>query len=146
MNDKTKNRVNNLMKQVSPKIEHKETTTTSEIEDELEQLIDRAEEIKIEKKPEKQLEKKEFKYLPYLMVPSFVEESTKAGENQRERRRQRVNILYDVNTARAQTPAFFGKKKKKKKLKKKKNYKDVSQDDPKTPLAFRYIRIILLTV
>jgi hypothetical protein len=34
-----------------------------------------------------------------------------------------------VNTSRAQTPAFL----------------DVSQDDPKTPLAFRYIRIILIT-
>ena len=69
------------------------------------------------------------KFLPYLIVPTFVEESTRVGQQKRERRRKRVKILYDVTTARAQTPMYL----------------DVSQDDPKTPLAFRYIRIILLT-
>lgn len=69
------------------------------------------------------------KYMPYIIVPTFVEESTRAGEQSRARRRKRVKILYDVHSARAQTPAFL----------------DVSSDDPKTPLAFRYIRIILLT-
>lgn len=71
----------------------------------------------------------QLKYMPYLIVPTFVEEATKAGQEKRARRRKRVRILYDVQTARAQTPAYL----------------DVSQDDPKTPLAFRYIRIILLT-
>jgi hypothetical protein len=91
MNEKTKNRIQTLINQISiPK--HEEKTTSFDIEDELEQLIDRAEEIKIEKKQETLEEKKEYKYFPYLMVPSYVEESTKAGENQRERRRQRVKI------------------------------------------------------
>jgi hypothetical protein len=90
MNEKAKNRIQTLINQISTK--HEEKTTSFDIEDELEQLIDRAEEIKIEKKQDKLEEKKEYKYFPYLMVPSYVEESTKAGENQRERRRQRVKI------------------------------------------------------
>jgi hypothetical protein len=69
------------------------------------------------------------RYMPHIIVPTYVEESTRAGKENRERRRKRVKILYDVQTLRAQTPAFL----------------DVSLDDPKTPLSFRYIRIILLT-
>lgn len=106
-------------------------------EDELDVLVKRAEEVRREQEHESQgtikqtpLDKFEkVNYMPYLIVPTHVEESTKAGEENRARRRKRVKILYDVRTARAQTPAFL----------------DVSQDDPKTPLAFRYIRIILLT-
>jgi len=106
-------------------------------EDELDILVRRAEEMRIqeelaEKGQLKQASNQTFetvKYLPHLIVPTYVEESTRAGMESRERRRQRIKILYDVQTTRAQTPAFL----------------DVSQDDPKTPLAFRYIRIILTT-
>ncbi|KAG2373333.1 hypothetical protein C9374_012199 [Naegleria lovaniensis] len=106
-------------------------------EDELDILVRRAEEMRIQ---EELIEKgtlkhasgkiyEVVKYIPHLIVPTYVEESTRAGMESRERRRQRIKILYDVQTTRAQTPAFL----------------DVSQDDPKTPLAFRYIRIILTT-
>lgn len=110
---------------------------TAAAEDELDVLVKRAEEMRLQ---EEQMERgirkqsntqqfEQVKYIPYLIVPTYVEESTKAGEESRARRRKRVKILYDVHTTRAQTPAFL----------------DVSQDDPKTPLAYRYIRIILLT-
>ena len=106
-------------------------------EDELDILVRQAEEMRLQEEwerrgrrkrvPGEQFEKVSF--VPYVIVPSFVEESSKTGEESRARRRSRVRIVYDVHTARAQAPAAL----------------DVSQDDLKTPLAFRYIRIILLT-
>ena len=106
-------------------------------EDELDVLVRRAEEQRRDEEHERHgierpRDEEQFErvsYMPYLLVPTFVEESTRAGEENRARRRKRVKILYDVRTVRAQTPAFL----------------DVSLDDPRTPLAFRYIRIILLT-
>ncbi|KAF0852423.1 Type II secretion system (T2SS)-related protein GspEL2 [Andalucia godoyi] len=67
-------------------------------------------------------------FTPYLVVPTFVEESAKSGLENRERRRKRVSILYDVSTSRAQQPVHL----------------DVSVDDPKTPKAFGIIRTVLL--
>lgn len=116
------------------------------VDDELDALVRRADEMRadqirreagttkrrgggIDSSGDIQQQQQQLKFMPYLIVPTFVEESTKAGQEKRARRRKRVKILYDVQTTRAQTPAYL----------------DVSQDDPKTPLAFRYIRIILLT-
>ncbi|EFC50086.1 predicted protein [Naegleria gruberi] len=120
-------------------IEHfsKSNVAGDAAEDELDVLVKRAEDMRIQEElTEKGTIKKSsgkiyevVKYMPHLIVPTYVEESTRAGMETRERRRQRIKILYDVQTTRAQTPAFL----------------DVSQDDPKTPLAFRYIRIILTT-
>jgi hypothetical protein len=106
-------------------------------EDELDILVRRAEDMRIQEEESAAgyLKRKsgqvyeQVKYMPYLIVPTYVEESARAGQQSRARRRKHVKILYDVHSARTQTPAFL----------------DVSQDDPKTPLAFRYIRIILLT-
>lgn len=121
MDEKVQSRISKLLK-------HLDVPNKSQDEDELEELLTKAEEI--EQKDVKKDEIKEvLKFTPYLIVPTHVEESERAGNENRERRRKRVKILYDVHTSRAQTPAFL----------------DVSQDDPKTPLAFRYIRIILLT-
>nr|QRZ58748.1 general secretion pathway protein EL2 [Malawimonas jakobiformis] len=69
------------------------------------------------------------KFFPHLIVPTYVEDSVKSGEEVLARRRKRVAITYDVNSARARTPENL----------------DVTQDDAATPLAFRLIRIILLT-
>jgi type II secretory ATPase GspE/PulE/Tfp pilus assembly ATPase PilB-like protein len=122
INEIAKQRLNIMMK-------HFAMSSKAPNVDELDELLHRAEEIqpKIEKR--KTDDKEVLKYTPYLIVPTYVEDSARAGNENRERRRQRVKILYDVHTFRAQTPAFL----------------DVSQDDPKTPLSFRYIRIILLT-
>lgn len=132
LKSKALNRVYKLVKHINTP-----TKSQSAAEDELDILIRRAEELRIQEEqfesgkrkvqPKQQYER--IKYMPYIIVPTFLEESTKAGQESRERRRKRVKILYDVHTARAQTPVYL----------------DVSQDDPKTPLAFRYIRIILLT-
>jgi len=138
----TKNRLKVLLKHFGDMKSKKQQSSTH---DELEELMKIAEEkLSFEESMKEEQEKQKIsskihgdeipvkdalKFVPYLIVPTFVEESTKSGQESRERRRQRINILYDVTTARAQIPAFL----------------DVSQDDPKTPLAFRYIRIILLT-
>jgi hypothetical protein len=129
-------RLAKLLKQIRPNHESKPTRSEA-AEDELDILIRRAEEMRIQeqkanagvRKIQLGTKHEQVKFMPYLIVPTHVEESTKAGIESRARRRKRVKILYDVHTSRAQTPAYL----------------DVSQDDPKTPLAFRYIRIILLT-
>jgi hypothetical protein len=134
-------RVKQLINQIHPKkfnhTTYSQSTSHAAAEDELDVLVRRAEEMRIQEeqssagylKRKSGEQHEQVKYMPYLIVPTFVEESTRAGEQSRARRRARVKILYDVHSQRAQTPAFL----------------DVSQDDPKTPLAFRYIRIILLT-
>ena len=86
---------------------------------------------------------KPVKFFPHLFA-NIVEDSVKSvrghkfhcsiftfcqGEQVLARRRKRVAITYDVNSARARTPENL----------------DVTQDDAATPLAFRLIRIILLT-
>ncbi|KAL0476985.1 hypothetical protein AKO1_006434 [Acrasis kona] len=130
-------RIKNLFGHLNPHTHNSESTKSDAAEDELDVLIRRAEELRLQEEksnagtPKSQSNEgyERVKFMPYLIVPTHVEESTKAGLESRARRRKRVKILYDVSTSRAQTPAFL----------------DVSQDDPKTPLAFRYIRIILLT-
>lgn len=40
----------------------------------------------------------ELRYVPYVIVPTFLEESARAGLESRSRRRQRVRFLYDVQS------------------------------------------------
>eukprot|EP00761_Pharyngomonas_kirbyi_P009388 gb/GECH01009404.1/.p1 GENE.gb/GECH01009404.1/~~gb/GECH01009404.1/.p1 ORF type:complete len:247 (+),score=34.74 gb/GECH01009404.1/:1-741(+) len=128
-------RIQTLLRHLAP---HRVDTSRSDAaDDELDILVRQAEETRIQeeeeragrpKKHRRSAQGEQINYTPHLIVPTFEEESTAAGRQSRARRRKRVNILFDVQTSKGQTPAFL----------------DVSQDDPQTPLAFRYIRIILL--
>jgi hypothetical protein len=104
--------------------------------DELDQLIRRAEDIRREEEANPVVDTSSTvsgpllkPFVPYLVVPTYVEQAQKSGARSREQRRQKVNILYDVATSRAQQPVHL----------------DVSSDDPLTPKAFRIIRVVLLS-
>jgi hypothetical protein len=105
----------NTFNRISNLIGHIRKISKSEvIDDELDQFYERAEEIRIKNEKDekgilknKNINYEKFKYIPYLIVPSYVEESTKKGQENRERKRQRVKLLYDLNEQRAQTPAFL---------------------------------------
>eukprot|EP00697_Spironema_sp_BW2_P002690 gnl/Spiro4/13596_TR7243_c0_g1_i1.p1 gnl/Spiro4/13596_TR7243_c0_g1~~gnl/Spiro4/13596_TR7243_c0_g1_i1.p1 ORF type:complete len:244 (+),score=23.06 gnl/Spiro4/13596_TR7243_c0_g1_i1:62-793(+) len=111
------------------------TSPQAESKDELERFMARAEEMREASfnapppPPPPPSKTPPATFVPYVIVPSFVDQSTQAARQNRERRSKRVKILYDVHTPRAQMPTHL----------------DVSLDDANTPLAFRFIRIILLT-
>jgi len=65
--------------------------------------------------------------LQFILQDGFLNQLQ--GDAVLQRRRKRVALTYDVNSARSRIPEHL----------------DVTQDDATTPLAFRIIRIILLT-